>query len=149
MSWTIVIPGQPPSWNHAYRVTRRFRMNRAGEAIPYMGIGKQEAAREWQEAAGHIIGVARPSGWKWDGGPLRLAYRFYLERPADCDNLMKLLNDAIAAKIGVDDMFFLPCVMTKATVPAAEARVEVEVVSEDDQHLAMIEALAERPDELP
>lgn len=149
MTWTIVIPGQPPSWNHAYRVARRFRTNRKGEIVPYMGIGKQEGAREWQDSVALIVGTSKPSGWRWDGGPLRLVYRFYLERAADCDNLMKLLNDTIAAKIGVDDMFFLPCVVSKQVVPAAEARVEVEILGRSDEPVAMLEAIAERPDELP
>ena len=149
MSWTITIPGQPPSWNHAYKVTRRFRTNRRGEIVPYAGIAKQDGARDWQEQVAHVIGVAKPSGWQWDGGQIRLVYRFYLERPADCDNLMKLLNDTIAAKIGVDDMHFLPCVMAKEVVPMADARVEIEVISERDEAMLMAEVFAQRPDELP
>lgn len=149
MSWRILIPGQPPTINHAFEPQTAYRKTRDGASVPYTRIGKNNQAKAYQTAAALVVGVARPSGWRWGGGFVRLVYRFYLARDADCDNLLKVVNDAIAAKIEVNDRWFLPLVMSKRVVRAHEARVEVTVVQEGDREWAALEALAERPDELP
>jgi hypothetical protein len=135
--------------NHAYEPQTAYRKTRAGANVPYTRIGKNEAATAYQYAAALIVGTARPSGWTWQGGYLRLVYRFYLSRDADCDNLLKILNDAIARKIDVNDRWFLPMVMSKRIVREHEARVEVTIIQEGDAEWLALEALAERPDELP
>jgi Holliday junction resolvase RusA-like endonuclease len=149
MSWKIVIPSQPPTVNHAYEPQTAYRRTASGGNVPYSRIGKNAAAVAYQQAAALIVGTAKPSGWQWQGGFIRLIYRFYLARDADCDNLLKILNDAIAAKIDVNDRWFLPMVMSKRVVRDHEARVEVTIIQDGDSEWLALEALAERPDELP
>ena len=149
MSWRIVVPGQPPSVNHAYSISTKYRRTKGGADVPYASMSKDPGVVAYQHAAGLVTGVAKPSGWKWQGGFIRLVYRFYLSRDADCDNLLKMLNDAIAAKIDVNDRWFLPMVMSKRVVKPHEARVEVTVIQDGDHEWAALEALAERPDDLP
>lgn len=149
MSWKVTIIGQPPTVNHAYEPRTAYRKSASGGLVPYTRIGKNSQAEAYQQGAALIVGVAKPSGWRWQGGYLRLVYRFYLARDADCDNLLKILNDAIARKIDVNDRWFLPMVMSKRVVKDADARVEVTVIQEGDKEWATLEALAERPDELP
>ena len=149
MSWRIVIPGQAPTVNHAYRISTKYRRTKAGGDVPYSSISKDPAATAYQQGAGLIVGVARPSGWPWRGGFIRLVYHFYLARDADCDNLLKILNDAIARRIDVNDRWFLPMVMSKRVVREADARVEVTVIQEGDAEWALLETMATRPDELP
>lgn len=149
MGWRIVIPGQPPTVNHAYRAATKYRKTKGGSRVPYASIIKDSQATSYQEAAALITSTARPSGWQWEGGFIRLVYRFYLHRDADCDNLLKVLNDAISAKIDVNDRWFLPMVMSKKIVPPGEARVEVLIVQEGDDEWGSLEYIASRPDELP
>jgi Holliday junction resolvase RusA-like endonuclease len=149
VSWRITIPGQVPTINHAYEPQTRYRKTASGGNVPYTGIGKNAAAAAYQQAAALVVGVARPSGWEWQGGFIRLVYRFYLARDADCDNLLKILNDAIARKIDVNDRWFLPMVMSKRIVKEPDARVEVTVIQDGDDEWLALEALAQRPDELP
>lgn len=148
MSWRITIPGQPPTINHAYEPQTRYRKASDGRNIPYTGIGKNASATAYQSAAALITGVARPSGWTWQGGYIRLVYRFYLSRDADCDNLLKILNDAIARKIDVNDRWFLPMVMSKRIVKEHETRVEIVVIQDGDPEWIALEAFAARPDDL-
>lgn len=149
MGWRIVIPGQPPTVNHAYRATTKYRRTKGGSKVAYASIVKDSLASSYQESAGLITSASKPSGWKWSGGFIRLVYRFYLHRDADCDNLLKVLNDAISAKIDVNDKWFLPMVMSKKIVTTKEARVEVVVVQEGDSEWIALEHIASRPDELP
>lgn len=150
MSWRITVPGQPPTINHAFEPQTAYRRTKSGASVPYTRIGKNAQAQAYQAGAALVVGAARPSGWVWLGGFLRLTYRFYLVRDADCDNLLKILNDAIAAKIGVNDRWFLPMVMSKRTVAReADARVEVTVIQEGDEEWTALESLAMRPDDLP
>lgn len=124
MSWTVTIPGQPPSTNHMYKIGRGFR--RGGIAYPKMV--KAEGVEEYQQTAAMLVRLARPSGWKWDGGLLRLSYRFHLIDNVDCDNLLKALNDAIADALDINDRWFLPCVESKTWGnKGAQARVEVTI----------------------
>lgn len=153
MSWKIEVPGQPPTVNHAYEPQTKYRQRKGGGAVPYTGIGKNAAAAAYQKGAVPIIANSRPSGWRWRGGFVRLVYRFYLARDADCDNLLKVLNDAIAGAIvqrePFNDRWFLPMVFSKRIVKEHEARVEITIIQDGDEEWAVLEALASRPDELP
>ncbi len=154
MSWKIVVPGQPPTVNHAYEPSTKYRTTKEGGRVPYTGIGKNKAAIAYQRGAGLVVASARPSGWRWQGGFVRLVYRFYLARDADCDNLLKVLNDAIAGALVqreqlFNDRWFLPMVFSKRVVKEHDARVEITVIQEGDDEWAVLEGLAERPDELP
>lgn len=121
-SWSVSIPGQPPSVNHMYRIVKQFRRN----GVPYRTLAKTPEATAYQQAATLIVRTARPTGWK-PGTTVRLRYRMYLAKNQDADNSLKALNDAIANALGIDDMAFLPCVISKEVVPANQARVEVTI----------------------
>jgi len=105
-----------------YRIVKQFRRN----GVPFRTLAKTPEATAYQEAATLIVRTAKPSGWK-PGEVVRLRYRMYLKRRQDADNSLKALNDAIAAALHIDDMVFLPCVISKEIVPASEARVEIDI----------------------
>jgi Holliday junction resolvase RusA-like endonuclease len=121
--WGFTIPGQPPSWNHSYQITKRYTRG----SVPYSTLSKKEVVVDYQRSARLIIRSARPSGWGPEG-MVRVYYTFWLARDIDCDNILKAVNDALASAIGCDDSVFLPCVIWKTIgVPKTEARIEVAV----------------------
>jgi Holliday junction resolvase RusA-like endonuclease len=75
-------------------------------------MAKRTEVASYQADTTLIVRSARPSGWR-PPGQVRLTYDFYLKRDADCDNLLKVLNDAIAMALDVNDRHFLPCVRSK------------------------------------
>lgn len=122
MSWTVTIPGQPVSGNHANKIGRGYR--RGG--IPFPKIVKTSAAEAYQNGAAFLVRTARPSGWKWDGRYVVVEYRMYLAEPEpDATNVIKVLEDAIFPALGIDDRWALPRVMHKEVVRLIDARVEV------------------------
>ena len=123
MSWTVTIPGQPVSGNHANKIGRGYR---AG-GIAYPKIVKTDEAAAYQAEAGLLVKVARPSNWKWDGRQLVVEYRMYLNYDADCTNIIKVLEDAIFPALGINDKYALPRAMSKELVPRQLARVEVTI----------------------
>lgn len=124
MSWTVVIPGQPPSGNHAYKIGRGFR--RGGIAYPKMV--KTDEAEAYQRAASLVVRAARPRGWSASAGAFIVCeYRFFLSRDVDCTNLIKVVEDAIFPALGIDDRWALPRAMSKQIVGRADARVEVTI----------------------
>lgn len=154
MSWRVELPGQPPTVNRAYEPQTAYRRTKDGSSVPYTRIGKSEQYLAYKAGATQIAKTARPSGWHWCGGFVRLVYRFYLSRDADCDNLLKAIDDALAAAIAYNDplfndRWFLPMVFSKRVVKDHEARVEITVIQEGDEEWAALESLADRPDELP
>lgn len=123
MSWTVTIPGHVPSGNHANKIGRGYR---AG-GIAYPKLVKTDEAAAYQQGAAMIVRTARPSGWRWDGGQVVVEYRMYLDRDADCTNVIKTLEDAIFPALGINDSFALPRAMSKELVKKNEARVEVTI----------------------
>lgn len=119
--WKVTIPGQPPSTNHAYRIVTQRRGN-----APYRTLAKTPEAVAYQQAARLIVRAAKPSGWQPDP-QIRLRYRLFLAARQDADNSLKLLNDAIASALEVNDDRFLPCVLSKDVVKPKDARVEVTI----------------------
>lgn len=99
MSLTIVVPGLPPSVNHA------FVQHRQG------GRGLKDEAKEYQEWA-RLAALEAAQGWKWNGSWLRLAFKWYVpdSRMRDSSNVVKVLEDGIAQGIGVNDRWFLWCI---------------------------------------
>lgn len=122
MSWTVTIPGQPPSGNHANKIGRGYR----GNGISYPKIVKTPEAEAYMQGAALIVKAAKPSGWSWDGGQIIVEYRFYLTRDADCTNLIKVVEDSVFPAIGVDDKYALPRAMSKEIVKI-NPRVEVTI----------------------
>ena len=119
MKWGFTLPGQPPSWNTAYRIITKH-----GRRGGYQALGKTSEAKRYQIGAANIIRSAKPSRWK-PIGQLRIHYWLYLARDMDCDNVLKLINDVIQTATGVDDKWFLPTVEEKTTGWGKKARVEV------------------------
>jgi Holliday junction resolvase RusA-like endonuclease len=104
VSWQIVLPGQPPSVNHMYEIVYAGRHPR---------ISKKAEVGTYQAGVTLITRTSRPSGWKYEGGFVRLTYDFHLKRDIDCDNLLKAINDAVAVALETNDRYFLPCVRSK------------------------------------
>lgn len=119
--WTFTLPGQPISWNHAYK-----NIVRHGRRGAYSSRAKTPAAEAYQQAAVAIIKSAMPSGWK-PKGQVRITFRLHLQREMDCDNAMKLIHDAIQTATKVNDKYFLPTVEEKSTRWGSKAKVVVTV----------------------
>ena len=122
MSWTVTIPGQPVSGNHANKIGRGFR--RGGIAYPKM-VKTTEAAF-YQQACAYIVRTARPSGWQQQGQVI-CEYRFWISRDADCTNMIKVIEDAIFPALGINDSWALPRAMSKEIVKKGQERVEVTI----------------------
>ncbi len=124
-TWSVVIEGSPASGNQLGIVTK-YRRTKSGDRVSYPSIQKRDVVEAYQTAAARVIQTARPSGWKWDGGFLRIVFRFSLQRDADCDNLQKTISDALAGAIGVNDKYFLPTVVSK-TIGVKQPFVELTI----------------------
>lgn len=123
MSWSFVLPGQPPSLNDLYEIG--WRNDKRGRR--YKGIVKNEDARRYHDDAIPQIRVAKPSRWV-PAGQVRLRIRLFLANDIDADNTLKVLSDAIQAATGINDKVFLPCIESKVIgLPPRDARVEVDV----------------------
>lgn len=100
--WSFTVPGLPPSVNHAYRPIRTKNGT--------MSLAKSSEALAYQVGAAYIVKVARPSGWV-AARRVRITYRMWFNREGrDASNAIKLLEDAIAEALGVNDKTFIPCV---------------------------------------
>lgn len=123
MTWTVVIPGQPPSGNHANKIGRGYR--RGG--IAYPKLVKTEEALAYQQGAALIVRAARPSDWHWNDRYVVCEYRFWISRDADCTNMIKVIEDAIFPALGVNDSWALPRAMSKELVKKGQEKVEVTI----------------------
>ena len=114
----VVVPGLPPSINHAYNQHRQG------------GRGLKDEAREYQEWA-RLAAMEAAQGWKWQGSWLRLRFKWYMPnyRVRDISNAKKVLEDGIAEGIGVNDKFFL-WTDEIPEVDKAKPRVEVTIIEE-------------------
>ena len=121
MTWRFSLPGQPLSWNRAYRIGYQY-----GKRGRYMTLIKTAEAERFQDEAVLIIRSAKPSGWE-PKGQVRIHYWLYLARAIDSDNVLKLINDAIQTATGIDDKYYLPTVEEKTKGWGKKARVEVVV----------------------
>lgn len=123
MSFKVVIPGQPISGNHAYKIGKAYR--RGG--ISYPKIIKTSECEAYQQGIGMLVRTARPSGWKWSGGFVVCEYRFYVWDDIDCTNAIKVIEDGIFPALDINDTWALPRAMSKEIVPKNQARVEVTI----------------------
>lgn len=116
-SLTIIIPGLPPPLNHAYSHT-------AGG-----GKRRNEDVIAWQDAATLVVrNTAQVQGWRVPPKTL-LAIEIRFTAPDilrwDLDGRLKMLLDAIAVGIGVDDAYFTALYVRKERGPVAETQVLV------------------------
>lgn len=108
-SFSFVMPGQPPTWNHMYRWTTK---NVSGKQIRIQV--KTDEANLYQSQLTMIARSAKPSDFK-PTGQVIVAYEMILDHDLDADNVMKAVNDALAIAIEVNDKLFLPIVLLKAS----------------------------------
>jgi Holliday junction resolvase RusA-like endonuclease len=110
-SWfRFTVPGQPVSWNHSYRWTTK--KSPGGEVR--IQVKKPEAVA-FQQAVTLIASAAKPSDFRPEG-QIIVGYEFLLGRSIDADNVMKMLNDALARNVlGVNDKRFLQVVLRHET----------------------------------
>lgn len=111
MRWSVTIPGQPVSWDHAYKTGR---VPARGGVMIHRPV-KTEKASTYQQDAQLIVQAAAPSGWA-PPGRVRMIVDLFLAHDMDDDNAMKLLRDAVQRATGVDDMKFLSCTRRKEVV---------------------------------
>ena len=88
-------------------------------------MAKSDEGWRYQLVASTIARRAKPDGWS-PAGQVRVRYWFRLKRAMDASNAIKLLEDAIADGLGVDDAIFLPAV-EELTTGHKEPSVTVEV----------------------
>lgn len=118
-SFTFTVPGQPMSWNRSYRnkmMVVRDRLgvpviNKHGKIMQRATQYKTQAAKNWQTEVAYRARHAKPPDF--EASQIIVAYDFILARDIDCDNVLKMANDAIAAAIGLNDKFFYPVVLSK------------------------------------
>ena len=99
------VPSQPPSWNTSYRIVKV--PHRGGGS--HLQLAKTDEGWNYQLVASTIARRAKPLGWQ-PTGQVRVRYWFRLKRAMDATNCLKLLEDAIAEGLGVNDSIFLPSV---------------------------------------
>lgn len=107
--FSFTVPGQPVSWNAAFRVKFRFI-----GGVKTRGLYKTSEAEAYQDGIRLIARTAKPSSFILPKrGRVIIAYEFVLKTDIDCDNLMKLMNDALSEAIEHNDKFFMPVVVSK------------------------------------
>lgn len=126
-SWECVIQGQVISWNEAYRVARKTGVAKNGRSYEHHGIFKTDEAAQFQLDCIRQIKPQVPSGWKPEGLFIRMTYGFYLVNDMDASNCLKLVEDAFAKAVGINDRWYLPCVEGKWIVKPNEARIEIDI----------------------
>lgn len=108
----------PPRINATYRTTR------------HGGFYSAPEAKLWRENAYYILHAA---GWRslpQSTTALAIEYTMYVGKTRDAESSVKILVDAIAEALGVDDRIVTDIVIHKVVAPKAEWRVEVEVRAE-------------------
>lgn len=129
MSWRFVVPGQPPSVNHSYRIIRLRRK----DGTSFQRLGKLKNIEQYQLLVKALAERAKPEDW--DPGPynpkigeglITIRFWFYVKRDIDTDNTKKAINDALKWAMGIDDKRFLGQDMWKET-GHKEPYVEIEV----------------------
>lgn len=124
--WGFTVPGQPLSWNEAYRIGVRYRPGSRGGQ--YRTIIKTDEAVAYTDAVTMIAKTAKPSHWPNYDRLIVVELRLYLGRSVDADNTMKMIMDGLKAALGVDDKWFLPRAMwTEWGLRPDQRRVEVQV----------------------
>lgn len=106
----FTMPGQPPSWNASYRITRQ----KGKQGQFFHTLSKSGIAERYQADLALVCRAAKPSAFKPEDR-LIISYKFYLARDIDVDNILKMMNDAIARALEVDDKRFLVATPVKVT----------------------------------
>lgn len=129
-AWTFTIPGQPPSVNKSYRITRQSRLRDDGTTYTYSTLSKRKAVLDYQTVATMLCRAAKPKGWS-PKGFVRVSLELWVGRHIDSDNVIKALFDSIQEATGVNDKWYLPCVF-KMHIGEAAKDWRVQVTIRDD-----------------
>lgn len=116
----FTVPGQPVSWNASYRMGKRKVTDKFGQPVfndqmQQKTISRQfktDEARAYQDGVQMIVKAAKPGDFN-PKHQIIVGYQFHLARSMDCDNIMKMMNDALAKALGVNDSRFLPVTLMK------------------------------------
>ena len=121
MRWRVIIPGEPLSWNHAYRDV--FIPRADGGTV--RGRAKTPECVAYQQTVAFITAASRPTGWL-PGDWIAISACLFMRRARDGDNTLKVLLDAVATGLRVNDKCFLPSIACiHAGVPRGHERVEL------------------------
>jgi hypothetical protein len=128
--WWLEILGQPPSLNHAYHPT----VLRVGGRTIHT-ISKTKEAEAYQIGITRKADTEKPSGWLVPTGFfVRMHFWYFLNPDIDCDNVKKLVIDAISLSVPTDkpnkflnDRWVLTCDVAKYRVPRGHQRLVVEI----------------------
>jgi Holliday junction resolvase RusA-like endonuclease len=125
--FNFVVPGQPMSWNRSYRnrvITVKDKIGRTvltpkGRPVTRPVSYKTKDAERYQEdvfwaAKEAILRLEKDIG-TFKPEQVMVAYDFMLARDIDCDNVMKMIHDALSRALGLDDRYFYPVVLSKST----------------------------------
>ena len=130
-SFSVVIPGQPPSVNHTHKDAL---IQRRDGTTTRKRIKVPEAAEYIKNVWGSVL-EARPRGWappvylpKEGRGLIFVDIRLYLARDVDADNTAKCLMDGVKLALGIDDDQLLPRYQHKI-VGVEKPRVELVVLA--------------------
>lgn len=121
------------STNHAYR----DRYVVIGGQRRSQGRSKTTAAKDWQQLIRDLVGYLGPKNWTVpDRQFVRMHFRYFLNPDMDCDNVKKLVIDAIfnpkEGAYPLNDRWVLTCDISKVKVPAGQQRLELEVGLDDE-----------------
>lgn len=116
MKWSFVIPSQPPSVKHTYRIVRY-----AGR----YGLAKAKSVENYQLVVKALAHKARPPEWR-PGERVRVRLWFHVGPWIDSDNAISAIFDGLKWALDIDDRIFLPCV-EELTVGNKQPEVIVEV----------------------
>lgn len=121
MSWSVTIPGQPVTFDMAYK-TGKLALKRGGRPVLNEDMTQRyvhrpiltDEARGWRDTVEMLSRLAKPSRWT-PTGQLRVEIDLRLAHDIDADNTLKLVLDGLARGINYNDRYFLPCVRSKTT----------------------------------
>lgn len=125
MRWSVTIPGQPVSWDAAYRTGLiPVRRKVAGQRVAVLNPDGSKKmihrpmltaeAEQWKLDVYRLCTVAKPSHWRPEG-QIRIEVVLRLAHDMDDDNAMKLARDALASAIDHDDINFLMTTKSKSS----------------------------------
>lgn len=121
MSWSFTVPGQPVTFDHAYK-TGKLALKRGGRPVFNEDMTQRfvhrpiltEEAKTWRDSIQMLARLAKPSRWK-PSEQLAVTIDLRLAHDIDADNVLKLILDGLALGIDYNDRHFLPCVRSKTT----------------------------------
>lgn len=138
--WSVTIPGQPVSWDKAYK-TGRVALRKAGQAVLNEDFTQRYVsrpvltpeARTWKETVLTLCRLAKPSGFRPEG-QIRVLFDLRLATDMDDDNACKLARDSLAEAIGHDDRYFLACTRSKESGRTLRDACLIITVDTDPSH---------------